>query len=122
MKVLAANARYLGSGEHKSAPFEDIRPSVKSADASKCPTSIKSREEATEMLRAGILAGNISADEVAGMPQRVWYKGKKGTFEARLTDRPDRNSGKLAGYKAWPEEDPENLPRHPRHPRESDET
>ncbi len=35
-------------------------------------------------------------------------------IEARLTDRPDRDSGKLAGYEAWPEEDPENLPKRHR--------
>ena len=122
LRALAANARYLGSGEHKSGLWEDIRPSVKNADASKCPTSIQSREEATAMLQTGILAGNISAAQVGGMPQRVWYKGKRGVFEARLTDRSDPTSGKPAGYKAWPEEDPENLPSRPRPIRECHET
>jgi hypothetical protein len=122
LQAFAANARYLGSGEHKGAPWEDIRPNVKNADASKCPTWIKSRGEATAMLRTGILAGNISAEQVGGMPQRVWYKGKKGVFEARLTDRADPKSQKPAGYKAWPEEDPDNLPSRPRPIRACDET
>jgi hypothetical protein len=119
---LAENAIYLGSEEHKRAPWEDLRPNIKSADASRCPTTIQSRTEATAMLRAAIRAGNIDNDNVGGMPKRVWYKGPKGTFEARLTDRGDPKTGKPAGYKAWPEDDPEMLPARPRQIRETDET
>jgi hypothetical protein len=66
------------------------------------------------MLRAAIRAGNVAADWQSGMPKRVWYKGSKGTFEARLTDRPALESGKRAGYKAWPEENEDHLHSRPR--------
>lgn len=122
LQALANKAVYLGSAEHKRAPWEDLRPNVKSADASVCPNSIRSRREATGMLRAAILAGNIDSTQQGGMPRRVWYKGEKGIFEARLTDRADPESGKPAGYKAWPEDDPENLPCRPRPIRACDET
>lgn len=65
------------------------------------------------MLRAGILAGNISEEFDGGFPKRVWYKGELGIFEARLTDRAAVGSGKSAGYKGWPEA-PDKLPSKPR--------
>ena len=71
------------------------------------------------MLKAGILAGNISEDFDGARPRRVWYKGEQGIFEARLTDRADLESGKSAGYKGWPES-LDKLPNKPREVRASD--
>lgn len=72
------------------------------------------------MLKAGIRAGNISEEFEGELPKRIWYKGRLGVFEARLTDRADIQSGKPAGYKGWPEV-PEKLPTKPREVSESNE-
>jgi len=111
--------RYIGSGEHKSAPWHDITPAArKEKDANRCPPHL-TREQATAMLKAGIRAGNISEEFEGALPKRVWYKGEQGVFEARLTDRVDIESGKPAGYKGWPEGS-EKLPTKPREVRRSD--
>ncbi|MDD2728274.1 hypothetical protein [Malikia sp.] len=115
----AAHARYIGSGEHKSAPWHGITPaSRKEKDANRCPPHL-TRDQATAMLKAGILAGNISEEFEGALPKRVWYKGEQGIFEARLTDRADLESGKPAGYKGWPES-LDKLPTKPREVRASD--
>ena len=118
LAAYAALVRYIGSSEHKSAPWHDIKPAARK-DACLCPTYI-TRDQATQMLKAGILAGNISEDFDGELPRRVWYKGPQGIFEARLTDRSDKASGKLGGYKGWPEV-PEKLPTKPRAVRETNE-
>lgn len=106
-------AEYVGSGEHKSAPWNGKRPATRrERHASRCPGHL-TQEQATRMLKAGIRAGNISEDFDGQMPRRVWYKGSLGIFEARLTDRADIEAGKPAGYKGWPE-DAGKLPHKPR--------
>ena len=116
----AAHARYVGSGEHKSAPWHGVAPaSRRIKDANRCPAHL-SLEVATAMLQAGILAGNISEDFDGAMPRRVWYQGMHGVFEARLTDRGDLSAGKPAGYKGWPES-PDKLPSKPRDVRTSND-
>lgn len=113
-------AEYLGSGEHKSAPWEGVRPSSrKEKNANRCPMTI-SKLQATNMLKAGIRAGNISEDFDGDMPRRVWYKRDSLLFEARLTDRADIESGKPAGYKGWPANS-EDLPMKPHEVRQCDE-
>ena len=53
---------YIGSGEHKSALWHDITPVARrEKDANRCPSHL-TREQATAMLKAGILAGNISEE------------------------------------------------------------
>ena len=71
------------------------------------------------MLKAGILAGNISEEFDGELPKRVWYKGASGIYEARLTDRAHIGSGKRAGYKGWPET-LDKLPGGPRNVRACD--
>lgn len=115
----AKHVRYVGSGEHKSAPWHGMSAaSPREKDANRCPTHL-TLDQATAMLKAGILAGNISEEFVGEFPKRVWYKGAEGTFEARLTDRADLRFGKPAGYKGWPE-DPDKLPTKPREVKTSD--
>lgn len=109
----AKYAEYIGSGEHKSAPWHGVSPaSRRDKDANRCPNHL-TKDQATAMLKAGILAGNISEEFEGELPKRVWYKGKLGIYEARLTDRANIESGKPAGYKGWPEEQ-EKLPSKPR--------
>ncbi|WP_124800707.1 hypothetical protein [Paraburkholderia phosphatilytica] len=71
------------------------------------------------MLKAGILAGNISEDFDGELPKRVWYKRASGIFEVRLTDRAHIGSGKPAGYKGWPDA-LDKLPDSPRNVRACD--
>jgi hypothetical protein len=113
-------AEYVGSSEHKSAPWHGLTAgSRREKNANRRPTYL-SKEQATAMLKAGIRAGNISEDFDGELPKRVWYKGTFGSFEARLTDRADIESGKPAGYKGWPESQ-EQLPSKPRAVRVCDE-
>jgi hypothetical protein len=121
LRVMAARAKYLGSPEHKAAKWEGIHP-MGNPHSSKCPTSIETLAEATSMLQAAIKVGNVGETFQDEMPKYVWYKGSRGTFQARLTDRPHFESGKLAGYKAWPVDDEESLPVRPRALRVCDET
>lgn len=117
--ILAERARYVGSAEHKSGRWEELLPRHRH-DASCCPPHI-SRVMATELLRAGIKAGNVSEDFEDGMPRRVWYVGPLGTFEARLTGRFDEATNKCAEYKGWPEDDKSKLPSRPRELKRSDD-
>lgn len=96
----AQHARYTGSGEHKTGLWHGVPP-AKRVDASTCPKEI-TPAEATRMLRAAIVAGNVSEEFVRDMPKRVWYKGEHRCFEARLTERADMDTGKPASYKGWP--------------------
>lgn len=109
---LAKKAKYVGSAEHKGVRWEEVLPRLRH-DASCCPPHI-TRATATQLLQAGIRAGNVSEDFDGEMPRRVWYVGPLGVFEARLTGRYDEATNKCAEYKGWPEDDPSKLPSRPR--------
>lgn len=108
---LESLAEYVGSSEHKSAPWYGV-PAAGRQHANLCPPHL-TKAQATSMLQAGIRAGNISEDFDGDMPRRIWYRGPLGIFEARLTERADPATNKPAKYKGWPEVEA-NLPLKPR--------
>ncbi|WP_448152351.1 hypothetical protein [Castellaniella caeni] len=118
LDVYTRYAQYKGSSEHKKGIWFGVTP-VARVSASVCPKSI-TLDEATNMLKAAIRAGNISEDLDGGMPKRVWYSSARRCFEARLTGRADQDAGIPASYKGWPIE-PGELPTRPRVTRECDE-
>jgi hypothetical protein len=99
-----ADARYVGSAEHKRYPSPAGSPALRS-DASECPPEIP-YDDATSLLRDAIRAslrrGWHSALRDSRFPRYVWGFIEAGEprrrydFEARLTNR------ETGEYKAFP--------------------
>jgi hypothetical protein len=92
----AAQASYVGSGEHKTAPVMGIQPKPRTATAAQCDPSLGDRQLLTTWLRASIRAGRVGAQWEDGFPRYVWHRADEQWYVGRLT-----NAG-LGQYKGHP--------------------
>lgn len=102
---VAANVRYVGSGEHKSFPSFAGPPRLRS-DATKCDPSMADAAELTDWLRQGITTGWVGAPWEGGYPRYVWYRSVIGCFEGRLVNA---GAGEYKGYPLSEDEWPRGL-------------
>lgn len=103
---IAAAARYVGSGEHKTAPSLAGPPRPR-ADASKCDPKLADPEELTAWLSKAVELGNIGAPfEGVGFPRYAWSRQGDVVYEARLVNP---GLGQYKGYPLRPEEWPGGL-------------
>jgi hypothetical protein len=104
VEVVAAEAVYIGSAEHKSRPIHEsynLDARLRS-DAAKCDPSID-RETAQSTLRRGIKQLCVSATFTGGFPEYVWARLEGAVYLARLTNR---TKGEYKGYRLDPIEYP----------------
>lgn len=113
---IAAQATYLGSPEHKTAPSPTGPPHPRS-DASKCPNDLHERradgtlvwrEQIVDALRGALRTGLMGGEVEDGFPRYVWAILDGALYEARHLQTP------RGSYKAYPAErdeihDPEGL-------------
>lgn len=71
LAACAAQARYVGSPEHKTSPSFAGRMQARS-DPTKCPTHLKDPDVITEWLAVAIRQGNVSAAFDGDFPRYVW--------------------------------------------------
>ena len=97
LAACAAQARYVGSPEHKTFPSFAGRMQARS-DATKCPTHLKDPDFITAWLADAIRKGNVSAAFDGDFPRYVWAlpEGEDSWYEARLTNQV------LGEYKGYP--------------------
>lgn len=111
LEAAAAQATYVGSGEHKRFPNPLCDPHLRS-DASDCDavdaTLSQNPARMTEWLRLAIRRGQVSPEFEGIFPRYVWARipttGGTNVVEARLT-----NSG-LGHYKGYFIDVDEDLP------------
>lgn len=96
--LVAENAVYRGSPEHKDYPSPAGNPLLRS-DASKCDPCYTEFESITEVLRVGIRRGCVGAIFEGGFPKYVW-----GWLDGRLYEARHIN-GPRGSYKAYPLEE-----------------
>ena len=102
----AAQATYVGSPEHKSAPSFAGPPKLRS-DASRCPTHLKDADEITRWLAAAIQRGQVNEDPgEEGFPKYVWAYELDTWFEGRLVNEVQGT------YKGYPLSD-DQVPKGP---------
>lgn len=107
LEELAAQARYVGSGEHKSCPSFAGPPKLRIADATACDPAFKDRhDELTQWLREGLAAGDIGAPWSVNFPRYVWVRREGECYEGHLTN-PEQ--GWYNGYALQPEQVPDWL-------------
>jgi hypothetical protein len=95
LAAVSANARYVGSREHKSGPSFAGQPAPRS-DASICDASLNDRQtEIQNWLRAALQSGQVGAPIENGFPRYVWHIQDNAAYEARLTNR---ERGEYKGY------------------------
>lgn len=101
----AQKVRYIGSPEHKRAPWKDVKAAAR-PDAAVCPSGL-GHDMPQKMLEAAIVAGNVSVIRDGEWPRYIWYFDHEGQcYTARLTlQRQDE-----AQYKGWPEEHQQAIP------------
>jgi len=90
----AAQASYVGSGEHKLAPVMGIQPKPR-ADAAKCDAALGDRQQLTDWLRAAIRAGRVDAQWEGAFPRYVWHQVGDQWYIGRLTNSAQ---GQYKGY------------------------
>jgi len=109
LHALGSRARYGGNPEHKKNPgeFGLVPPSDPRQGKSLCDVAkIFKRNEAEELLRAGLRKGLVSDRMVGDWPKNVWAVTETGfALEAQL-ENPDL--GTYHGY-PMPETDPLSL-------------
>lgn len=105
LRDVAANVRYVGSGEHKSFPSFAGPPKLRS-DASKCDPSLSDAAELTGWLRQGIARGWVGAPWEGGYPRYVWHRAEAGGYEGRLVNS---GAGEYKGYPLNEDEWPRGL-------------
>lgn len=95
--VLATQAVYVASPEHKDRYTPRTGVPKLRTDASPCPPSV-SMEEAQTWLRTAIKNGRVGGPwDVQPFPQYAWHRRPDGgVFEARLTN------AELGQYKGYP--------------------
>lgn len=117
LRLLAESARYVGSAHHKDVPAMDVVPAprqgavlvekaeelrINNPDCLLCPRkwARRNRDGATELLRTGILLGQVSADAAPEhLPSKVWIRDPEDesvVYEAKRLSNP------VDGYKAYP--------------------
>ena len=108
-ELVAENAQYVGSPEHKSHPSAAGAPALRS-DASKCePAMTRDIARNTEALREGIRRCCTSSVFEDGFPKYVWTWADNDLYEARHIRGP---AGTYKGYRletAEMPDYPENL-------------
>jgi hypothetical protein len=92
----AAQASYVGSGEHKTAPVMGIQPKPRIPTAAQCDPRLGDRQQLTDWLRAAIRSGRVDAQWEGGFPRYVWHRVDSQWYVGRLT-----NAG-LGQYKGYP--------------------
>lgn len=97
LDACAAQARYVGSPEHKTFPSFAGKLQARS-DATKCPTYLTDPDVITGWLADAISKGNVSAAFDGDFPRYVWAlpDGEDRWYEARLTNQV------LGEYKGYP--------------------
>lgn len=96
-EVLATQARYVGSNEHKARPLDPsyaFDPDLRS-DASRCDPRI-AREQAEAVLRAAIRRRCVSEQFEGAFPRYAWAWLEGRPYIARLINR------EAGSYKGWP--------------------
>lgn len=91
--AVAAQARYVGSPEHKTYP-SFAGPARPRADASKCDPSLR-QDELTAWLQDAIREGFFGGPWEQSFPRYVWAERQGAFYEARLTNAA---SGDYKGY------------------------
>ena len=100
---VAANATYVGSGEHKGHPSNAGRPALRT-DATPCePHLTRNIGANTTALREGIKRRCTSAVFENGFPKYVWTWMDNALYEARHINGPH---GTYKGYRLEPAEYP----------------
>lgn len=105
MKEAAGKVRYTGSPYHRSSGSKAGLVVQRAGLSSRCPPSW-TNQEATRVLRLGIIEGRVSQLWTNRYPQFVWHLDGDVLYEARLT-----NSGN-GEYHGYPLEDRWQWPRN----------
>jgi hypothetical protein len=105
LALLARNARYVGSSEHKAFPSFAGPPRLR-ADASKCDPNLADPDELTAWLREAIVAGNVGAPWEGNYPRYVWHRQSDVVYEGRLVNQ---ELGQYKGYPLESDQYPEGL-------------
>lgn len=94
LRAIAANATYIGSGEHKACP-SFAGPAHLRADASRCDPTFADAEELTMWLRHAITAGSVGGPWEGRYPRYVWHRRAALVYEGRLVNQ---EQGQYKGY------------------------
>ena len=105
IKEAAGNVRYTGSPYHRSPGSKSGPIAQRAGLSSRCPPSW-TNQEATRVLRLGILEGRVSEGWTNRYPNYVWHLEGDTLYEAKLT-----NSGN-GEYHGYPLEDRWQWPRY----------
>jgi hypothetical protein len=104
--VIAQNAIYEGSAEHKFGRYWAGQGKLRS-DGTPCPRGYHDQAELTRLLRLAIANGQHSPIEAGDtFPKYVWAKDQDYYFAARLINR---EQGNYKGYPVLPSEFPNGL-------------
>lgn len=95
LRALAPQAKYVGSGEHKSYPSFAGPPRLRRDTATKCDPSFTDPEPITAWLRAAIESGHVGGPWEGRFPRYVWSRRGETVYEGRLVNR---EQGECKGY------------------------